>query len=116
MVKHNEETKHPLALSFSDLSFWCYECNNYVESSKFKAFTKAIYAEKFGEASEMDAVQQLEKEFAEKLNLNPDKQSQKEEAESTAPPSEAEEEVKEGYSFEKLGADLKEGRCRPRVT
>ena len=44
MVTHYEQTKHPLALSFSDLSFWCYDCNNYVESQKFNGITKAIYA------------------------------------------------------------------------
>ncbi|KAF2074535.1 hypothetical protein CYY_004162 [Polysphondylium violaceum] len=28
--KHYESTKHPIAASFSDLSFWCYECDSYV--------------------------------------------------------------------------------------
>ena len=34
MVKHNEESKHPVALSFSDLSFWCYECDSYITSGR----------------------------------------------------------------------------------
>ena len=30
MVAHNEECKHPIALSFADFSYWCYECDSYV--------------------------------------------------------------------------------------
>lgn len=32
MVEHNKETKHPVAFSFSDGSFWCYECDSYITS------------------------------------------------------------------------------------
>lgn len=32
MVAHNEEDHHPIALSFADFSFWCYECDSYVIS------------------------------------------------------------------------------------
>ena len=28
MVEHNAESKHPLVLSFSDLSVWCYDCDS----------------------------------------------------------------------------------------
>ena len=28
MVKHHEDTRHAVTLSFSDLSFWCYECDS----------------------------------------------------------------------------------------
>lgn len=31
MVKHNEETGHPIALSFSDISVWCYACDDYID-------------------------------------------------------------------------------------
>ena len=30
MAAHNEESQHPLAVSFSDLSVWCYACDSYV--------------------------------------------------------------------------------------
>jgi hypothetical protein len=30
MKKHNDESGHPIALSFSDLSIWCYKCEDYV--------------------------------------------------------------------------------------
>mmetsp|Transcript_3837 Transcript_3837/g.3276 ORF Transcript_3837/g.3276 Transcript_3837/m.3276 type:complete len:150 (-) Transcript_3837:99-548(-) len=32
MGDHNKETKHPISLSFSDGSFWCYDCESYVFS------------------------------------------------------------------------------------
>ena len=32
MVQHNEESHHPLALSFSDLSVWCYSCDDYIHN------------------------------------------------------------------------------------
>lgn len=31
MVEHNDKTKHSLALSFSDSSFWCYDCESYID-------------------------------------------------------------------------------------
>lgn len=113
MVKHYEQIKHPLALSFSDLSFWCYECNNYVESQKFNGITKAIYAEKFGDATQEDAVKQLEKEFKEKLNLNPEVADKPKEESETDTSSQQEEEKKEDvYSFEKLADDLRNNKCK----
>jgi hypothetical protein len=42
MVMHYESTKHPIALSFSDFSFWCYECDNYVVS-KYLNHVKHFY-------------------------------------------------------------------------
>lgn len=32
MVFHNEESSHPLTLSFSDLSVWCYVCEAYIDN------------------------------------------------------------------------------------
>lgn len=32
MVQHNEKDHHPIALSFADFSFWCYDCDSYVVS------------------------------------------------------------------------------------
>lgn len=29
---HAEEREHPLALSFSDLSVWCYSCEAYIDN------------------------------------------------------------------------------------
>ncbi len=30
MVEHYNTIKHPIAFSFADFSFWCYECDSYV--------------------------------------------------------------------------------------
>ena len=32
MVQHNEETGHSIALSFADLSVWCFPCDSYVHN------------------------------------------------------------------------------------
>lgn len=32
MAKHNESTKHQIAFSFSDGSFWCYDCDSYIST------------------------------------------------------------------------------------
>ena len=32
MVHHNQETHHPLSLSFADLSVWCYSCDDYIHN------------------------------------------------------------------------------------
>jgi NAD-dependent SIR2 family protein deacetylase len=48
MLYHALETNHALALSFSDLSFWCYHCESYVASPVFKDILKAFQDKKFG--------------------------------------------------------------------
>lgn len=48
MLYHTIETSHALALSFSDLSFWCYHCESYVVSPLFKDILKAFRDKKFG--------------------------------------------------------------------
>lgn len=30
MAEHNQNSKHAIALSFADLSYWCYECSAYI--------------------------------------------------------------------------------------
>lgn len=37
---HNVETKHPIAFSFSDASFWCYSCDSYVTSKRLDRLRK----------------------------------------------------------------------------
>lgn len=47
MVAHNEQDHHPIALSFADFSFWCYECDSYVVSKHLNHVTY-FYPQKFG--------------------------------------------------------------------
>lgn len=49
-VEHFEATAHPLALSLSDLSVWCYECSSYVKMREQWALQEKVYRAKFGEA------------------------------------------------------------------
>jgi NAD-dependent SIR2 family protein deacetylase len=47
MAAHNESTGHPLAISFSDLSCWCYECDSYIISPAISAIHSMLYLAKF---------------------------------------------------------------------
>ena len=42
MMFHNEESTHPLALSFTDLSVWCYVCEAYIDNMVMKFFTSRL--------------------------------------------------------------------------
>lgn len=44
---HYDQTKHCLAVSFSDLSIWCYACESYIKSPLLSAIWKAVYSSKF---------------------------------------------------------------------
>ena len=35
MIEHNQESQHPIVLSFSDLSYWCYLCESYISNYRF---------------------------------------------------------------------------------
>ena len=48
-LAHSSETGHSLALSFSDLSVWCYACDNYIDNPKFYDVKNAAHRDKFGE-------------------------------------------------------------------
>ena len=49
MVEHYEKTKHSMVLSFSDLSFWCYSCDAYIENSILSDAKSSASRSKFGE-------------------------------------------------------------------
>jgi len=50
MVAHNADHKdHPLAISLVDLSFWCYQCEEYVISPKLTNVHDLLYLAKFKE-------------------------------------------------------------------
>lgn len=41
MVDHNSETGHPVVLSFSDVSVWCYACDSYITSTLLRPIIQA---------------------------------------------------------------------------
>ncbi|XP_068601477.1 histone deacetylase 6 [Brachionichthys hirsutus] len=49
MVTHGAESEHPLVLSFSDLSVWCYLCEAYVHNQVLFEAKNAAHCSKFGE-------------------------------------------------------------------
>ena len=48
-MRHAEEIEHPLALSFSDLSVWCYSCEAYIDNPRLYAARNAAHLSKFNE-------------------------------------------------------------------
>ncbi|XP_026287181.1 histone deacetylase 6 isoform X1 [Frankliniella occidentalis] len=49
MSQHGHGVGHPLTLSFSDLSVWCYECEAYIDNQVLYAAKNAAHQSKFGE-------------------------------------------------------------------
>ncbi|KAH9510057.1 Histone deacetylase 6 [Bulinus truncatus] len=49
MVRHKEESGHSMALSFSDLSVWCYTCDSYVDNEVLAPIKSSAHLSKFGE-------------------------------------------------------------------
>ncbi|PNF26146.1 hypothetical protein B7P43_G04459 [Cryptotermes secundus] len=49
MMLHGHGMSHPLTLSFSDLSVWCYACEAYIDNQILYAAKNALHRKKFGE-------------------------------------------------------------------
>lgn len=47
MAEHFEETQHPLVLSFSDISVWCYVCDSYIHNQILNEVKLLAYNSKF---------------------------------------------------------------------
>ncbi|XP_058444498.1 histone deacetylase 6 isoform X2 [Malaya genurostris] len=44
---HSLEADHPLALSFSDLSVWCYRCESYIDNPVLYRYKNLVHEDKF---------------------------------------------------------------------
>lgn len=49
MLFHHMESDHALALSFSDLSVWCFKCENYIDNAILFKYKNLAHRDKFGE-------------------------------------------------------------------
>lgn len=49
MAEHSPASEHPLALSFSDISVWCFECDAYIDNPRLHKFKNLVHRSKFGE-------------------------------------------------------------------
>lgn len=45
---HFLSSDHPLTLSFSDLSVWCYKCENYIDNAQLHKYKNFVHRSKFG--------------------------------------------------------------------
>jgi len=52
--EHNKSSGHSVTMSFSDLSIWCYECDDYITHPFLSVFVKELYKAKFGETHTKD--------------------------------------------------------------
>lgn len=50
MAEHGESTEHPIVVSLSDLSFWCYQCDSYIVAPELRIIKDSLYKAKFGES------------------------------------------------------------------
>ncbi|CAG8792293.1 5366_t:CDS:2, partial [Racocetra persica] len=48
MKEHNEQTDHKLTISFSDISIWCYACDDYVINPILDPIKSSVHFAKFG--------------------------------------------------------------------
>ncbi|XP_050461613.1 histone deacetylase 6 isoform X2 [Cataglyphis hispanica] len=46
-MQHAEECEHPITLSFSDISVWCYGCEAYIDNPRLYAARNAAHQSKF---------------------------------------------------------------------
>ncbi|XP_058148075.1 histone deacetylase 6 isoform X2 [Dasypus novemcinctus] len=49
MIRHHEDSGHPLVLSYVDLSTWCYHCQAYIHHQTLLDAKNVAYQNKFGE-------------------------------------------------------------------
>ncbi|XP_066911375.1 NAD-dependent deacetylase sir2A-like [Clytia hemisphaerica] len=42
MVQHNTGSRHPVALSFSDASVWCYTCDSYIDDPVLRPICDSV--------------------------------------------------------------------------
>eukprot|EP01095_Lingulamoeba_sp_RSL-Kostka_P009060 TRINITY_DN309_c0_g1_i4.p1 TRINITY_DN309_c0_g1~~TRINITY_DN309_c0_g1_i4.p1 ORF type:complete len:173 (-),score=32.73 TRINITY_DN309_c0_g1_i4:110-556(-) len=47
LATHAEDEEHCIALSFSDLSVWCYQCSSYIIHEEIKPIISQYHQEKF---------------------------------------------------------------------
>ena len=74
MSEHHTTTLHPVTVSYSDLSFWCYTCDSYIYSNELKAIQRTLSEIKFKNqdlnklAQELSKVQIHKHEETKKVN------------------------------------------------
>ena len=56
MAQHSDELKHSLAFSFSDGSFWCFECDSYVINRPLENLQRMFGKIKFPDEKERGAI------------------------------------------------------------
>ncbi|KAI4342032.1 hypothetical protein MLD38_026694 [Melastoma candidum] len=74
MLRHSQETGHALALSFSDLSVWCFACDSYIDAqvlSQLRPPYETAYIMKFRESLPLRTVEIKSTESGDNPNPGP---------------------------------------------
>lgn len=69
MAEHNATTKHEIAMSYTDGSIWCYECDSYITSTPLTMLQCKFSSIKFPDGDDREALQELTEAFDRNLSL-----------------------------------------------
>jgi NAD-dependent histone deacetylase SIR2 len=83
MSIHNGETKHPIAFSLSDASFWCYECDSYITSMMMNLARNKFSKMKFPDGDDTSEMNRLADAFKKNLKLTDKKEEEVKEVKFT---------------------------------
>eukprot|EP00829_Urostomides_striatus_P012476 TRINITY_DN3287_c0_g4_i3.p1 TRINITY_DN3287_c0_g4~~TRINITY_DN3287_c0_g4_i3.p1 ORF type:complete len:466 (+),score=149.25 TRINITY_DN3287_c0_g4_i3:48-1400(+) len=101
MKAHADKEKHCITVSYSDLSFWCYECDSYIISNELIGLLKLCQEKKFKDENSV-------KEITEAMASLGVKQPEiKKEEEKKLP-----EEKKKALTIEEVAEKIKSGECK----
>ena len=78
MAEHNTTSKHEVALSFTDGSVWCYECNSYITSAPLNYLAIKFSSIKFPDGNDQESMEQLTKILENSLEIGEKKQKKEE--------------------------------------
>jgi len=76
MALHNEETKDPIAFSYTDASFWCYECDSYITSMMMNLARNKFSKLKFPDGDDTNELNRLADVFKKSLNVTDKKEKE----------------------------------------
>lgn len=73
MSEHNAQTKHEVALSFTDGSIWCYDCESYITSTPLTMLQIKFSSIKFPDGDDKVALEELTEAFERNLKIDNEK-------------------------------------------
>lgn len=69
MSEHNKTIKHEIALSFTDGSIWCYDCDSYITSTPLTMLQIKFSSIKFPDGDDSNALKDITDTFEKSLKI-----------------------------------------------